>query len=144
MRCSFVGGILAGLMVGALGTGVAAAPEPSARLATIEAERRLVASAGPDDHARLRDHFARLADRSMANARGYRALAQSLMGNPKSSSGWPRRLTGADWPSCRRGARLRFADSRSNTLTPRDDVTVLAPARRPVARANIGVSANTT
>jgi hypothetical protein len=87
MRCSFVGGILAGLMVGALGTGVAAAPEPSARLATIEEERGLVASAGPDDHARLRDHFARLANRSMANARGYRALAQSLMGNPKSSSG---------------------------------------------------------
>jgi hypothetical protein len=80
--------ILAALTVAALSTGAAAAQDRSARLTTTDV-KRLVASARPDDHARLRDHFATLADRSTVKARGYRVLAQSLMGNPKSSSALP-------------------------------------------------------
>ena len=85
MRTMSVRTILAALTVAALSTG-AAAQDRSGQMMTSDV-KRLVASARPDDHARLRDHFATLADRSMVKARGYRALAQSLMGNPKSSSG---------------------------------------------------------
>jgi hypothetical protein len=74
--CTIVGG----LSLVAMTTGVAA-QDRSDLLTSIDV-KQLVASARPEDEARLRDHFAALADEYSTRARRYRAMAQGLMGNP--------------------------------------------------------------
>jgi hypothetical protein len=59
----------------------AAAQDRSALLTSIEVKEH-VASGQRNDHARLRDHFAALADKYDADARRHKATAQSLTGNP--------------------------------------------------------------
>ena len=69
----------AGLALVAIAAG-AAAQDRAALLTSIEV-KELVARAEPNDHARLRDHFAALADRYAVDAQRHKALAQ-LTGNP--------------------------------------------------------------
>ena len=71
--------VLSCLALVALATG-AAAQDRTALLTSIEV-KELVARAEPNDHARLRDHFAALADRYAVDAQRQKALAQ-LTGNP--------------------------------------------------------------
>ena len=79
MRTMFSRTFFAGLALVAIATG-AAAQDRAALLTSIEV-RELVARAEPNDHARLRDHFAALADRYAVDAQRHKALAQ-LTGNP--------------------------------------------------------------
>lgn len=92
MRTIYFRTILAGLALVAIATG-AAAKDGSAPLTSIEV-KQLVASPRPNDHLRLRDHFAALADQYMTNARRYRATAQTLAGNPNHPPAVP---AGARW-----------------------------------------------
>ena len=80
MRTIFSRTFFAGLALLAIATG-AAAQDRTALLTSIEV-KELVARAEPNDQARLRDHFAALADRYAVDARRHRAMAQVLTGNP--------------------------------------------------------------
>jgi hypothetical protein len=80
MRTMFSRTFLAGLALVAIATG-AAAQDRTAPLTSIEV-RELVARAQPSDHARLRDHFAALANNYAADAQRHKATAQVLTGNP--------------------------------------------------------------
>ena len=79
MRTIFARTFFAGLALVAIATG-AAAQDRAALLTSIEV-KELVARAEPNGHARLRDHFAALADRYAVDAQRHKALAQ-LTGNP--------------------------------------------------------------
>lgn len=68
----------------------AAAQEQSALLTTIEV-KRLVASPDRGDHARLRDHFAALAERYERDARRQATLARMPAGNPNHPPAVPSR-----------------------------------------------------
>jgi hypothetical protein len=72
--------VFAGLALVALATG-AAAQDRTALLTSIEV-KELVARAQPNDHARLRDHFAAVADKYAIDARRHTETAQVLTGNP--------------------------------------------------------------
>ena len=72
--------VMAGLALVGLVAG-AAAQERANLLTSIEV-KRLVGSAQPDDHARLRDHFAALADQYAAQAKRDMATSRTLTGNP--------------------------------------------------------------
>jgi hypothetical protein len=72
--------MLAGLAIAICATAAAAQDRP-ALLTSVEV-KELVASGQPDDHARLRDHFAALADKYEADAQRHRAIGKSLIGNP--------------------------------------------------------------
>jgi hypothetical protein len=80
MRTIFSRTFFAGLALVAFATGVAA-QDRTALLTSIEV-KELVARAQPNDHARLRDHFAVLADKYVLDARRHKAMAQVLTGNP--------------------------------------------------------------
>jgi hypothetical protein len=80
MRTLNIRTMLAGFAMMVIATG-AAAQDRSALLTTIEV-KELVASAQPNVHARLRDHFAALADKYAADAQRHQATAQVLTGNP--------------------------------------------------------------
>ncbi|MBI2833551.1 MAG: hypothetical protein HYX76_03885 [Acidobacteria bacterium] len=80
MRTIYSRTFLAGLAVVAIATG-AAAQDRAGLLTSIEV-KELVASAQRNDHARLRDHFAALADTYAADAQRHKAMAQVLSGNP--------------------------------------------------------------
>ena len=80
MRTTHSRAFIASLALVAIATG-AAAQERAALLTTIEV-KELVARAEPTDHARLRDHFAALADTYAADAQRHKAMAQVLTGNP--------------------------------------------------------------
>jgi len=80
MRTMFFRTLFAGLALVAIATG-AAAQDRTALLTSIEV-KALVAHAQPNDHARLRDHFAALADSYAVDARRHKAMAQVLTGNP--------------------------------------------------------------
>lgn len=69
-----------GLALVAIATG-AAAQDRTALLTSVEV-KVLAARAQPNDHARLRDHFAALADKYALDARRHMAMAQVLTGNP--------------------------------------------------------------
>ena len=72
--------MLAGLALVALTT--AAAAQDRSRLLTSVEVKELVTSSTPADHARLRDHFAALAEKYTTDARRYRATAYTMTGNP--------------------------------------------------------------
>ena len=80
MSTMFFRTFFAGLSLVAIAT-VAAAQDRTALLTRIEV-KELVARAQPADHARLRDHFAALADRYTVDAQRHKAMAQVLTGNP--------------------------------------------------------------
>lgn len=80
MRTIFSRTFLTGLALVAFATG-AAAQDRTALLTSIEV-KELVARAQPNDHARLRDHFAALADSYAVDAQRHKAMAQVLTGNP--------------------------------------------------------------
>ena len=85
MRTTYIRIALAALMFAVGTTGGSAqdrsAQDRSALLTSIDV-KRLVANDRPGDHARLRDHFAALADKYTADARRDRQLARTLTGNP--------------------------------------------------------------
>lgn len=72
--------ILAGVALVAITT-VAAAQDQSTLLTSIEV-KRLAASGRSDDHVRLRDHFAALAEKYASDANRYQATAPVMTGNP--------------------------------------------------------------
>lgn len=72
--------VMAGLALVGLAAG-AGAQERENLLTSIDV-KRLVASAQPGDHARLRDHFAALADQYVTEARRDTNMARTLGGNP--------------------------------------------------------------
>lgn len=72
--------VLAGLTMVTIAPG-AAAQDRAALLTSIEVQL-FVASDQPNEHARLRDHFAALADKYAADARRHKAMAQTFTGNP--------------------------------------------------------------
>jgi len=81
LRTTVIAGLaLLGLVAGA------AAQERENLLTSIEV-KHLVASAQPGDYARLRDHFAALADKYTTEARRDTAAARTLTGNPNRRSG---------------------------------------------------------
>ena len=80
MRTIFSRTFFAGLALLAIATG-AAAQGRTALLTSIEV-KELVARGQPNDHARLRDHFAVLADRYAVDAQRQKAMAQVMTGNP--------------------------------------------------------------
>ena len=92
MRTIFSRTILAGLALLALTT-TAAAQDRSRLLTSIEV-KELVTSSRPADQARLRDHFAALADKYTTDARRYRAVAYTMTGNPNHPPAVP---PGARW-----------------------------------------------
>ena len=71
---------LAAVMLAAVTAG-ASAQDRSALLTSIDV-KRLVANDRPADHARLRDHFAALADKYTNDARRDRQTARIMTGNP--------------------------------------------------------------
>lgn len=80
MRTIFVRTFFAGFALVAIATG-ATAQDRTALLTSIEV-KELVARAQLNDHARLRDHFAALADSYALDAQRHKAMAQVLTGNP--------------------------------------------------------------
>jgi hypothetical protein len=83
----------------------AAAQDRTALLTSIEV-KELVARAQPNDHARLRDHFAALADSYALVAQRQKAMAQVLTGNPTHP------------PAVSPGSRhLRLADAAMESVT---------------------------
>jgi hypothetical protein len=80
MRTIYIRIALAALMSAAVTTG-ASAQDRSALLPSIEV-KRLAANDRPADHARLRDHFAALADKYTNDARRDRQIARVMIGNP--------------------------------------------------------------
>ena len=72
--------ILAGVAMVAIAT-VAAAQDRPALLTSIEV-KRLAASSRSDDHLRLRDHFAALAEKYASAANKHEATARVMTGNP--------------------------------------------------------------
>lgn len=80
MRTIYIRIALAALMFAALTSG-SSAQDRTALLPSIEV-RRLAANDRPADHARLRDHFAALADKSTNDARRDRQIARIMIGNP--------------------------------------------------------------
>jgi hypothetical protein len=104
MRTIFSRTFLAGFALVAIATG-AAAQDRTALLTSIEV-KELVARAQPSDHARLRDHFAALANSYAADAQRQKATAQVLTGNPNHP------------PAVSPGARyLRRADAATQSAT---------------------------
>jgi hypothetical protein len=75
--------MLAGLAIAVFAT-AAAAQDRTALLTSIEV-KELVASSQRDDHARLRDHFAALADKYEADAQRHKGIGKSLTGIPNHS-----------------------------------------------------------
>ena len=92
MRTILARMMLAGAALLALTT--AAAAQDRSSLLTIIQVKELVASNRPADHARLRDHFAALADKYTTDARRYRATASTMSGNPNHPPAVP---PGARW-----------------------------------------------
>jgi len=84
--------MLAGLALVALTT--AAAAQDRSRLLTSIEVKELVTSSRPADHARLRDHFAALADKYTNDAVRYRNVAFVMTGNPNHPPAVP---PGARW-----------------------------------------------
>lgn len=80
MRTIFSRTLVAGLALVAIATG-AAAQDRTALLTSIEV-KELVARAQPNDHARLRDHFAALSERYAVDAQRQKAMAKVMTGNP--------------------------------------------------------------
>jgi hypothetical protein len=80
MTTSSIRTTLAGLAIMAIAT-IAAAQDRAALLTSIEV-RQLAASGLREDHARLRDHFAALAEKYLADANRHKVLAQVSTGNP--------------------------------------------------------------
>ena len=80
MRTSSIRTMLAGLAIVIFAT-AAAAQDRTALLTSVEL-KELVASGQRNDHARLRDHFAALADKYEADAQRHTAIGKSLTGNP--------------------------------------------------------------
>jgi hypothetical protein len=80
MRTIFSRTFFSGLALVAFTSGTAA-QERTALMTSIEV-KELVARAQPNDQARLRDHFAALADKYALDARRHKAMAQVLTGNP--------------------------------------------------------------
>ena len=74
-RTFFVGLVLVAIATGAV------AQDRTGLLTSIEV-KELVARAQPNDHARLRDHFAALADSYALGAQRHKAMAHVLTGNP--------------------------------------------------------------
>ena len=92
MRTIFTRTTLAGLALLALTT-AAAAQDRSKLLTSIEV-KELVTSSRPADQARLRDHFAALANKYTTDARRYRNVAHTMTGNPNHPPAVP---PGARW-----------------------------------------------
>ena len=92
MRTILASTMLAGAALLALTT--AAAAQDRSRLLTSIQVKELVTSNRPADHARLRDHFAALADKYTTDARQYRATASTMTGNPNHPPAVP---PGARW-----------------------------------------------
>lgn len=88
MRTVIIVGSLITSLLGVLASagGVAAQERPSGLLNSLEVQQ-LVARAEPADHARLRAHFAALADRYTAEAARHTAMARSFGGNPNRGYG---------------------------------------------------------
>ena len=104
MRTMFPRTFFAGLALVAIATG-AAAQDRTALLTSIEV-KELVARAQPNDHARLRDHFAALSERYAVEAQRQKALAQVMTGNPNHP------------PAVSPGVRhLRLADAATQAAT---------------------------
>ena len=80
MRTIYIRIVLAVLMCAAVITGASAQDRPA--LVTSIEVRRLAANDRPADHARLRDHFAALADKYTNDARRDRQVARIMTGNP--------------------------------------------------------------
>ena len=80
MRTIFIRTMLAGFALVALTT--ASAAQDRSRLFTSIEVKEFVTSSRPADHARLRDHFAALADKYTSDARRYRNVALVMTGNP--------------------------------------------------------------
>ena len=80
MRTIYSRTILAGAVLVVITT-TAAAQDRTALLTSIEV-RRLVASGQRDDDARLRDHFAALAEMYSAEAARHTTMARTLQANP--------------------------------------------------------------
>jgi hypothetical protein len=80
MRTIFIRAMLAIFALVALTT--AAAAQDRSRLLTSIEVKEFVTSSRPADHARLRDHFAALADKYTSDARRYRNVAFVMTGNP--------------------------------------------------------------
>ena len=80
MRTIFTRTVFAGLALLALTT--AARAQDRSRLLTSIEVKEFVTSSRPADHARLRDHFAALADKYTSDARRYRNVAVAMTGNP--------------------------------------------------------------
>ena len=87
MRTIFSRAMLAGLALLALTT--AATAQDRSRLLTSIEVKKLVTSSRPTDQARLRDHFAALADKYTTDARRYRAIAYTMPGNPNHTPAVP-------------------------------------------------------
>ena len=92
MRTIFARTMLAGLALVSLTT--AAAGQDRSRLLTRIQVKELVTSSRPADQARLRDHFAALAEKYTADARHYRTTAYTMGGNPNHPPAVP---PGARW-----------------------------------------------
>ena len=104
MRTIFSRTFFAGLALVAIATG-AAAQDRTALLTSIEV-KELVARAQPNDHARLRDHFAALADSYAVDAQRHKAMAQVVTGNPNHP------------PAVSPGVRhVRLADAAAQSVT---------------------------
>jgi hypothetical protein len=92
MRTIFTRTVFAGLALLALTT--AARAQDRSRLLTSIEVKEFVTSSRPADHARLRDHFAALADKYTSDARRYRNVAFVMTGNPNHPPAVP---PGARW-----------------------------------------------
>ena len=104
MRTIFSRTFFAGLALLAIATG-AAAQDRTALLTSIEV-KEFVARAEPNDHARLRDHFAALADTYAVDAQRQKAMAQVFTGNPNHP------------PAVSPGVRhLRLAEAATQSVT---------------------------
>jgi hypothetical protein len=104
MRTIFFRTFLAGFALVAIATG-ATAQDRTALLTSIEV-KELVARAQPNDHARLRDHFAALADSYALDAQRHKTMAQVLTGNPNHPP--------AQSPGVR---HVRLADAATKSVT---------------------------
>lgn len=104
MRAIFFRTYLAGFALVAIATG-ATAQDRTALLTSIEV-KELVARAQPNDHARLRDHFAALADSYALDAQRHKAMARVVTGNPNHP------------PAVSPGVRhVRLADTATQSVT---------------------------
>lgn len=112
--------------------GGATAQDRSTLLKSIEV-KRLVASGEPADHARLRDHFAALADEYAADAKTHQAKARAVTtGNPNhppvGSPGWPH--VGRADSAAATAATLRDLSAHHGRLAERRSSTAPAGTAR--------------